>query len=65
MACTGATFFLYTVIPQIKSFCTYVVYSHTQYIKLIAQNRTSDVEDVLQFLYSQYQRLKRENLVEI
>jgi hypothetical protein len=52
-------------IPRIKSFRTYVVYFHTQYIKTTAQNRTSDAEDVLQFLYSQDQRCTRENLVEI
>jgi hypothetical protein len=59
MACTGATFILYTVTSRVKSFRTYVVYSHTQYIKSIAQNRTSDAEDVLQFLYSQDQRFTR------
>ena len=56
---------LFYTHSRVKSFRTYVVYSHTQYIKSIAQNRTSDAEDVLQFLYSQDQRFTRVNLVEI
>jgi len=63
MACTWETFILYKVTPRVKSFCTYVVYSHTEYIKLIAQNRTSDAADVLQFQYSKGQRFTREILL--
>jgi len=65
MACTGETSILYTAIPRVISFCTYVVCSHTKFIKSTVQIRKSDAKDVLQFLYSQDQRFTRENLVEI